>query len=558
MSEINQKVLTEKQILESVEGKGTFAKLGTYMKLSGPGWLQSALTLGGGSLAGSLYLGVLGGYQLIWLQLFAMLMGVIMLSAISYVTLVSGKRPFQAIKDHINPVLAWGWALASLMANMVWALPQYSLLNGVVQQNLLPGLLGKNGAIGDFNSKVIISLTILILTTLITFCYSNKGIGIRIYDWTLKIMVYIIIACFLGVVIRLSMSSDGLPWAQIFGGLIPDFSLLFKPVETFQPFLDAVQSEAARAYWTTYIVTNQCDVMIAAASTAVGINMTFLLPYSMISRGWDKSFRGLAVFDLSTGMLIPFVIVTSCIIIASGTQFHTQEAAGILDADGNFIAEESNPKLGAYNGLIAGRSSSIDAESTPITGAERRLAAMLVKRDAGDLSQSLAPLTGNAIANWIFGIGVVGMTISSITLLMLISGFVICEMFNFPHNGWHHKIGTLCAATGVLGPFIWADAAFWLAVPTSVFGYMLLPLAYITFFLMMNSKSLLGENMPTGGSRILCNLLMGFATVVTTIGAVWQAYSKAGIYSVIAISILIGLIAITHLTKKSKPIATSE
>ena len=28
--------------------------------------------------------------------------------------------------------------------------------------------------------------------------------------------------------------------------------------------------------------------MIAAAATAVGINMTFLLPYSMLARGWDN------------------------------------------------------------------------------------------------------------------------------------------------------------------------------------------------------------------------------------------------------------------------------
>jgi Mn2+/Fe2+ NRAMP family transporter len=550
MSDASHNVQTEKEILEAVEGKGSLSRLLTYMKLSGPGWLQSALTLGGGSLAGSLYLGVLGGYHLLWLQLFAMLMGVIMLSAISYVTLVSGERPFQAIKNHINPVLAWGWALASLMANMVWVLPQYSLLNGVVQQNLMPGLLGKNGILGDFNSKLIISLSILALTTFITFCYSNKGFGIRLYDWILKIMVHVIILCFLGVVIKLSIGTHGLPWGEIFSGLIPDFTLLFKPVESFQPYLDAVQSEAARAYWAAYIVSNQCDVMIAAASSAVGINMTFLLPYSMISRGWDKSFRGLAVFDLSTGMLIPFVIVTSCIIIASGTQFHTKITPGLLDAQGNVIAEETHPKLKSFQKLIGGRSNAVLESENPISNTERQLAAMLITRDAGDLSSSLTPLTGKTIANWIFGIGVVGMTISSITLLMLISGFVICEMFNLPHNGWQHKLGTLCAATGVLGPFIWADAAFWLAVPTSVFGFMLLPLAYITFFLMMNSKSLLGDNMPTGGTRILCNVLMGFATVVTTVGAIWQAYSKAGNYSILAIVILIGLIAITHFMKK--------
>ncbi len=76
-------VSPERQILIEAEGKGTGAKLLAFLRLSGPGWLQSAITLGGGSLAGSLYLGVLAGYSLLWLQVLAMIMGVVMLSAIS-------------------------------------------------------------------------------------------------------------------------------------------------------------------------------------------------------------------------------------------------------------------------------------------------------------------------------------------------------------------------------------------------------------------------------------------------------------------------------------------
>ena len=52
-------------------------KLGIYTKLSGPGWIQAAVTLGGGSLVGALYLGVIGGYEFMWLQPLAMLCGII-------------------------------------------------------------------------------------------------------------------------------------------------------------------------------------------------------------------------------------------------------------------------------------------------------------------------------------------------------------------------------------------------------------------------------------------------------------------------------------------------
>ena len=73
-------------------------------------------------------------------------------------------------------------------------------------------------------------------------------------------------------------------------------------------------------FWNERIVTQQRARMIGAAATAVGINMTFLMPYSLLHRGWDRTFRGLARFDLSTGMAIPYIIVTSCVVIAAAAR----------------------------------------------------------------------------------------------------------------------------------------------------------------------------------------------------------------------------------------------
>ena len=97
MSETNDSLAKEKEILKSVENAPTSEKLLTYTKLSGPGWLQGAITLGGGSLGGSLFLGIIGGTELLWLQPMMMIFGIIMLSVIGYVTLSTGKKPFQAI-----------------------------------------------------------------------------------------------------------------------------------------------------------------------------------------------------------------------------------------------------------------------------------------------------------------------------------------------------------------------------------------------------------------------------------------------------------------------------
>ena len=58
----------QREMILAAEKQGKGATYKTFVKLSGPGWLQSAITLGGGSLAGSLYLGIIGGYELMWLQ----------------------------------------------------------------------------------------------------------------------------------------------------------------------------------------------------------------------------------------------------------------------------------------------------------------------------------------------------------------------------------------------------------------------------------------------------------------------------------------------------------
>ena len=113
----------QNEIFQKAQNANFLGKLYHYTRLSGPGWVQAAVTLGGGTLVGALYLGVVGGYQFLWLQPLAMLCGIIMLSAISYVTLSKENvedRPFELAKKHVSPVLAWGWLIATIIADVVF------------------------------------------------------------------------------------------------------------------------------------------------------------------------------------------------------------------------------------------------------------------------------------------------------------------------------------------------------------------------------------------------------------------------------------------------------
>ena len=132
--------------------------------------------------------------------------------------------------------------------------------------------------------------------------------------------------------------------------------LLTEPVKAFADQIAQV-APAYQDFWASMIVGQQRDVMISAGATAVGINMTFLLPYSMLRKGWDREFRGLAIFDLSTGLFFPFLIATSCVVIAAASQFHGVAAPGLLgetDAQGTPIQPAGN-LVGPYDELLADR-----------------------------------------------------------------------------------------------------------------------------------------------------------------------------------------------------------
>ncbi len=527
----------EAKLLQEVQKKNFLFRIQTYFRLSGPGWLQSAISLGGGSLASSLYLGVLAGYSMLWLQPIAMLLGIVMLSALGYITLASGQRPFHAINRHVNPVLGWAWALAALLASMIWALPQFSLATSAVQQNLLPGMLGAAGPLTHTTSLLIISAVVLAVAITITWNYDRGSKGVRAYEWILKGMVGIIMISFIGVVIRLTFITGAINWGDIGRGLIPDPSLIFRPADGFLPFLDAL-SETSRAYWSDLIVNQQINVMAAALSSAVGINMTFLFAYSMLRRRWGPEYQGLMKFDMLTGMFIPFTLATGCVLIASTSQFHTEPQPGFLEKMEGHEVTLDETQLNQFQGFLENRvifehgedisSAEMQMYINELTRDDYVMAATLITRDAFDLAFSLEPLLGEFFSHIIFGIGVLGMAISSITLMMLISGLVLCEIFGFPRGGWVFRIGSLAAGLGVLGPFFWQQAYFWLAIPVSVITLMLLPIAYFTFFLMINNRALMGKHMFAGKRRVVWNSLMILALVVIASSSFYMLWLRGG------------------------------
>ena len=537
-------IFRDREILELAQSKGPISTLGAYLRLSGPGWLQSAITLGGGSLAGALYLGMTGGYSLLWVQLVAIFCGVVMLSAISYVTLSTGKRPYAAMNEYVNPVLGTAWIVATILANMIYVLPQFSLAYDALQTNLLPNMID-----GSKQSKYIVSGIVAAAAMGIVFLSLKPGWMSKMFDLLLKLIVGAIVVCFVVAVVQLFM--QGFVNTDLFMGFIPDIDRLTKPAPDIGNLLaSAPITDEAKGFWNGELVDYKQEKMIGTAAAAVGINMTFLLPYSMLSRGWDKTFRGLARWDLVTGMAIPFVVVTSCIVITTAHGFHGKADESLLSADPAVVVESNffgtvaktlegdKGKLKALGdqetldklaGLEGDEKKAMLAELvSQMPEEERMLAVALAKPNTRQLAKSLEPLLGKENSNLVFGVGVLAMAFSSIVILMLINGFAFGEIFgDYDSVPWRLVGSILCVICGVCWVMLWdGESKTYLAIVAGTFAILLLPIAYFAFFLMMNNRDLMGEEKPIGVSMLVWNILMLLSLAIVSFAAYTSMSAK--------------------------------
>lgn len=543
--------------LEQVESSRGFGKVFGYLRLSGPAWVQSAITLGGGTLAGALYLGIIGGYSMLWVQPLAVALGVVILAAIAYVTLSIKRSPFEAIRAEINPALAWLWLIASVVACGVWIIPQFALSYAVLSQNLLPNAIPNPG---QNTTKLVVTAVIFMIIGGVTLRFGRDSRGLRVYENVLKILIALIVLAFMVVVVKLATSVQGLPWSKVLAGLIPDFSQFFNPIAEYEVVLAQIEDAAAREYWRDKLVDAQRLRIIGAASAAVGINMTFVLPFTLLRQNWGRAHRRFAIVDLAVGMIIPFVIATACLVVVSASLYHARPFDGLLIDNGvTTQIDETSPGAGAYRRLIAARHDKQELSTVTIVPAERQVAAMLVNRDAAQLARSLDQLTNNpVIANSIFGFGVLAMGLSTISALMLISSFAFQAAFPNLDKEHAHRLGVGLGATGLAWPFVWqGNAQIFLAVSASALNYVMLPIAAIAFWIIMNSKRVLGDALPTGRAKLTWNILLGISTVVIGSGALYTASSMkltiAGNVLPIGTMVMIGMVILIVVFQRWRP-----
>ena len=442
MSETN----TETEALRRLDGLPLLPRTLGYLRHIGPGYMQSAMTLGGGTAFASIFAGAAFGYQLLWVAPLAMLLGIVVLAAVAHQTLSTEENPFQAMRRHAGPVFAYGWALGGIISSIVWQFAQYALASA-----MLVAIAERSGL--DVNPAQMGALC-LVWCVAVALLYDARPKLVRLYENIIKATVWFIILCFGFVVLKC-----GIPRPQ---DLLPGLLSFHIPGER----------QGVRGM----------TLVVSGLAAAVGANMVFVYPYTLRKRGWGRAHRRLARIDLGFGMFLPYAIAASLMVIASASVFYYGEPELF-----------SGKKIAPW-------------QAAEILAAPDRL--------------------GPVVGLWVFGLGIVAMALSSITMQMLCSGFALCEMFGWEPKGPRYRLGLMLPAVGVLGAVFWKDMSLWIAVPTNILCGLLLPLSYVGFILLQRNKAYLGSDRPEGVKGAMWIVAMVISTLVLVGFLGWFAVSQ--------------------------------
>jgi hypothetical protein len=353
------------------------------------------------------------------------------------VVLTTGERPYRAFGREFSYVLAFLWALGTIVASVIWHFPQYGLAAAAARDLAYVAGASEDSNVVYYVVSFGIGIAILAINIFTTWNYGSHARGIKLYEWFLRSVIGLVIISF-GIVVI----GTGINWPELFKGF---FAFRIPEAE------------------------GTITIILGAIGAAVGINMTFLYPYSLLAKGWGKKHKTLARWDLGMSMFLPFVLVTSLVIIAMGNTIY-------------------DPSAGVRTGM------------KPVEAA-----------------QSLTSVMGTGLGRVIFDLGFIGMTCGAISTHMVVCGFTVCEMFGLKYTVKRYRMSTLVPAIGILG--VVTTTPMWLPVAASAICLTMLPVAYLMFFVLNSNRGYIGGAVGRGVKREVFTLILLAALAMASIGA---------------------------------------
>ena len=495
----------EATILEKANAQGGIKKVLIFSKISGPGiWLTLA-ALSAGSLIGSLGLGQWLGTEALWVQASAMLLGIFSLWAVSQISLNTQQSLFSLMKNEWNPSLAWWFAGSALVTNFAWCMPQFRFGAEITGSILFPPLDNKGGKIG-------VAFVLLCLSIFLSFWYERSGLHSKLFQWILRLILFSLIAC-LGVSVCLLIPGSGLYFSSIFSGFLPDFTNLTNTSPRFEALLS--QTGEFRSFWEENLVSRQKELILITFSSTLGVNLLFSLPLLLLGRGWRRDHNQFAKFNLFIGLFIPFVLCSSCLTILSAVAHQKMIHSLNEEVSVNTKYSESETIRNLLKERIIFEIGEEQFQSLPPFQQDEKieslskpnyiLAHLVSQSDTKKWIHYLSD-SGKEPVKYLLGIVVLLISFSTIVILMVLNGHLICEILGKPHKGAPFQTGSLLLAVSSIGPFVWSDQDAWVADPSYFLSLAIIPYILLSFLLMLNSKELLGRQYPQGVKGFSLNL----------------------------------------------------
>jgi hypothetical protein len=274
------------------------------------------------------------------------------------------------------------------------------------------------------------------------------------YEWFLRGVIALIVVAF-GIVVLANVGR--IQWGELLRGLTGYYGI----------------PEVSLAEGRTPDQLDSITLVLGMLGAAVGINMTFLYPYSLLAKGWGEHHKTLSRWDLAMSMFVPFVLVTSLVILA-------MTVSGVYRPSGEFVHTGMSPL---------------------------------------QASSSLADVMGQRLGRVVFDLGLIGMACGAISAHMVVCGFTLCEMFGLEYTAARYRLFTLVPAIGVLGVVFSIHKVIWFPIAASAICFTMLPIAYVLFLIMNNRRAYIGDAVGSGGRRLIMNVILVMALGVATVGS---------------------------------------
>lgn len=317
----SESALKEKAYLKELNKKPPLQKFWGYCKLSGPGFMNAAFTLGAGSFASSVTLGAAYGYDMLWVPLYSFAFGIFMLALATRFVTASDMDVIKA-QDKFHGKFFGSFAtglVACFIASIVFNFGQYALGSDALTSMF---------SVLNLNVPKNISWIILVAVSVpLSLLYGSgeNPKAVRIVENAMKIMIGIMLVVF-GAVI--CVTGINFP-AMIKGLLIPKIPSGMDGIVT----------------------------LIASLTATIGVMDWVLFNNGMESRGYSEEHETLGRFDSVFGGLIPVTLVLSLVSIAFAEAFSGKE--GIPTTSGELcdalvgIIPSVWIQVGFYIGIIA-------------------------------------------------------------------------------------------------------------------------------------------------------------------------------------------------------------